>query len=82
MLTDGTQQFQSGLRITLLHMAQATDGGLHGEARVTDHAQGVLCILLVDLHGLLVVGGEHHLRAAALTLCGSMGVEGLRREVL
>ena len=39
-------------------------------------------ILLVDLHRLLIIRGEHHLRATTLSLGGSVRVQGLGRETL
>ena len=75
------QQLQAGLGVAFLHVAQAANGRLQGEAGVADDAQRVLVILLVEGHGLLVAGGEHHLGAAALALGGGMGVKGLGGEV-
>ena len=80
--TDLTQQFQTSLRVTLLHMRQPPGHRLHGETGIRDHAQRVIMVLLIDLHRLLVVGGKHHLGASALTLSSGMGVQGLRREPL
>ena len=80
--TDLTQQFQTSLRIALLHMGETTRNRLHRETGIRDHAQRVIMVLLIDLHRLLIVRGEHHLGASALTLSSGMGVQGLRRETL
>ena len=76
------QQFQTGLGVALLHMGEPSGRDVHGETGIGDDAEGVLMILLVDLHRLLVVGGEHHLRTATLSLGGGVGVQRLGRETL
>ena len=77
-----TQQLQACLGIPFFHMAQPSGGDLHREAGVADDAEGILVILLIDLHRLLIVRGQHHLRPASFALGGSMGVEGLGRKTL
>ena len=55
---------------------------MHRETGVGDHTEGILMILLVDLHRLLIIRGEHHFRATTLSLGGSVRVQGLGREAL
>ena len=55
---------------------------LHGETRIADDAQHVVVIAFIPLHGLLIVGGEHHLGSSTLALGSGMGVQRFCREVL
>ena len=79
---DLTQQFQTGLGVTLLHMTEPSLMSMHREAGVADDTQHIVVVPLIPLHRLLIVGGQHHLGAAALTLGGGMGIERLGREIL
>ena len=79
-LTDLAQQLQARIGIALLDMGEPTGNGLQRETGVGDDAQCVVVVALIPLHGLLVVGGQHHLGASALALGGSVGVEGLGGE--
>ena len=63
-------------------MREAAGNILQREAGVADDAQRVLVVLLVNLHRLLVVRGQHHLRTATLALGGGVGVQRLGREAL
>ena len=81
-LSDFTQQLQTSLSVSLLNMCQTTIDALHREARVADDTQYVVRIHLIPVHGLLVGGGQHHLRTSALALGGSMWIQGLSRKVL
>ena len=76
------QQLQSCLRVALLHMRESSRHTLHRETGVGYHSEGVLMILLIELHRLLVVCCEHHLRTSSLSLCCSVRVQGLGREAL
>ena len=80
--TNLLQQSETCLWIALLHMTETTLVYLYRETGITNHAQRVLVILLVELHRLLIGCGQHHLRTSTLTLGSSMGVQGLSRESL
>ncbi len=75
------QQFESRLRVLLQHMGIAV-AALHGETAVGDNAQRIVMILLVELHRLLIVTRQHHLRASAHAHRGTVGVQCLGGETL
>ena len=80
--TDLAQQFQSSLGVAILNVRETAWGNMHRETGIGDHTERVLVILLVNLHRLLVVRGEHHFRTTALSLGCGMWIQCLGRETL
>ena len=80
--TNLTEQLQPCFRVAFLHMRQSPGNDLHGKTGIRNHAQRILVILLVDLHRLLIVGGQHNLWAPTLALRCRVRVECLCRESL
>ena len=80
--TNLTEEFQTCFRIAFLYMRETPENILHRESGIRDDTQCILVILLIDLHGLLVVRGEHHLRTSTLTLGCRVRIKGLCGESL
>ena len=63
-------------------MGEPSRHRFHGETGIGNDTERIVVVLVIYLHGLLIVGGEHHLGTPTLTLGSGMGIEGLGGETL